>query len=233
MIVERAERLRELVNSYKDAAGAATEAQKLGNTLQAVQDAVTALERSQPVLRVLSGLSLADEGPSLSACQDLVLKAKDAVDGSARSFADTEDCARLLSVLKVTADQVGAHAIQGWQDFCTSNQQSLPADLLSALSVVAAYRDTAERAQGAADRLRSVIASSGPIPTSAQVEAAVRAQEELAAALDAIQQSVPAEVQAASATLHVPRRPAAERGHGRIPSMDANLQGREVVRRPH
>jgi hypothetical protein len=197
MIVRRAEQLRELVNTYKDAAGSAAEAQRLTNTLQAIQGAVGGLERSQPALEALSRFSLIADAPSLNGAKQLVDHARAACDGSARAFVGTEDCGRLLTVLKTTADEIGTRVVQAWQDFSTSNQQNVPGDLLAALALVDAYRETAQRAQRAADRLKAIIASSGPVPTAAQIQGAVEAREELESALTAIQDSVPPRVQAA------------------------------------
>jgi hypothetical protein len=197
VISQRAEQLRELTNSYKDAAGSAAEAQRLTNALQAIQDSVGGLERSQPALQALSRFSLVVEAPSLSGPRQLVEKARTACDGSARAFVATDECGRMLNVLKTAADDVGTHVIQAWQDFSTSSQQNLPGDLLSALALVDGYREMAEQAQRATDRLREIIASSGAVPTASQIEAAVIARDELDSALTAIQNAVPPRVQAA------------------------------------
>jgi hypothetical protein len=197
VIVQRAERLRELVNSYKDAAGSAAEAQRLTNTLQAIQGAVGGLERSQPALEALSRSSLIADAPPLDGAKQLVEQARAACDGSVRTYVGTEDCGRLLTVLKTAADDVGTRVVQAWQDFSTSSQQNVPGDLLSALSLVDRYRKTAEHAQRAAERLRAIVASSGPVPTAREIDEAVDAREELESALTAIQDSVPPRVQAA------------------------------------
>jgi hypothetical protein len=195
VIVERTQRLHDLVNRYKDTAGAAAEAQKLGNILSSIQASVLALERARPVVQILTDLSLVDREPSLSATRTLVAEAKAATNGSARSYVESEACAALLQALKKTADEMATLAIQGWQDFCTSSQHTLPSDLLAALAVVPDFSETARRAQGAAEKLTSMIAASGAMPTKGQVEAAVRASQALTAALDAIRDSVPPKVQ--------------------------------------
>src|SRR3982751_1315246 len=107
MIVSRTQRLHELVNSYKDAAGAAADAQRLGNILSGVQEPVAALERSLPVVQALADLSLVDREPSLSAARKLVAEARAAINGSARAYIETEACSSLLQTLKTTADEVG------------------------------------------------------------------------------------------------------------------------------
>jgi hypothetical protein len=195
MIVERTQRLHDLVNSYKDAAGAAAEAQKLGSILSSIQASVMALERSRPVVQILADLSFLDREPSLTASRKVVADARAAINDSARSYVESEACAALLQTLKTTADELGTLAIQGWQDFCTSRQHALPSDLLAALAVIPDFTETARRAQGAAEKLTSTIAASGAMPTKGHVEAAVRASEDLTAALDAIRDSVPPKVQ--------------------------------------
>src|SRR5206468_2984844 len=109
--------------------GAAAEAQKLGNILTSVQEPVTALERALPVVQALADLSLLERKPSLADARRLVAEARAATNGSARAYVDTDACATLLKTLKTTADEVGTLAIQGWQDFCTSSQHTLPSDL--------------------------------------------------------------------------------------------------------
>ncbi len=196
MIVQRTEQLRELINSYKDAASSATEAQRLTNSLQGIQAAVSGLQRSLPALRALAQFSLITQAPSLGGPRQVVEQARAAADGSARAFAGTEDCGRLLDVLNAVADEARTQVIQAWQDFSTSNQRNLPGDLLSALARVHGYHKMAERAQRAAERLTEVIGASGPLPTALQIEAAVHARDELDSALAEIQNSVPPRVQA-------------------------------------
>lgn len=196
MITERAERLHDLVNGYKDAAGAAAEAQKLSNVLGALQESVSALDRSLPVVLALKERLVLDRDPALSTATQLVSEARAATTESPRAWVDTKACEALLKTLKAAADDVQNLAIQGWQSFCSSNQREVPSDLLNALAVVDEFHDTAVRAQEAADKLTSTIGASGPIPTKEQVEAAAKARDDLALALDAIKESVPASIEA-------------------------------------
>lgn len=195
MIVKRTERLHDLVNRYKDAAGAAAEAQKLSNVLGGLQESVGIIERSLPVVEALRDHSALERDPSLGVAAHVVSEARDAIDGSARSYVDSQACETLLRTLKGTADELRDAAVQGWQSFCTASQHELPTDLLGALAAVDEFRETARRAQDAAEKLKTSIASSGPIPTKAQVEATAQAQTELSAALDAIRDAVPPNIQ--------------------------------------
>lgn len=195
MIADRAENLLELVNKYKDAAGAAAEAQKLSNVLGGIQEPVVALQRSRPVLQVMRAHSLLEREPSLDAARRAVAESRRASNGSIRAYIDMPECASMVKAVKSAADDAAAAAIGAWQDFSTSSQHTLPSDLLTALSAVDEFRETARRAQAAAENLTSAIGRSGPIPTKVQVESAIDASRELASALDEIRSAVPPNVQ--------------------------------------